>query len=123
MVAILNQEPNQLPVRRRPQQSRVVLLLKDGRLVANDDAVVLDLFAHVRRVRGPVDGQEHPAVVEPVRLDFLVRAVHDEEVGRRADLCSLDLVLDAVLDEFHVDRVCQRVCWQNLAPGLNAKSA
>ena len=46
----------------RPEDGRVVFLLKDARLVADDDAIVANVLAHVRRVARPVVRHQQSAV-------------------------------------------------------------
>ena len=83
VIALSDEELEQLAGGGRAQNGRIVLLLEDARLVANDDAVAVHLLLHVRVVAGPVDAQQQTAVGQPVHFHVLGRPVQRQKVTVR----------------------------------------
>lgn len=100
--SFLHQEPEEFAGRRGSKHRGIVLLLENARLVAYDDAVPVHLLFHVSGETVTVHGQEDAAVIQPVHLDLFERSVHQQEVGVRPALSSLDLVFEAAISEFEL---------------------
>jgi len=70
MASVLYQELRKLASRRRPKQSRVVLLLEHARLNSDVDTIAGHVLEQEGDIAGAVHIDQQAAVDQAVRLDF-----------------------------------------------------